>query len=724
MSVSNKVDQFIKDSDVAHRIIHGDADEVVETEGGPVPSFAKAIGGMTDFKERLVAVETSQGSGVVGRATLAELIADLSPVAGTLIRVTNDSNASNNGTWRKLGAPGTGSWVQAADDVSELRQLVPLKADRVDLVSVNERLQDPWDTGMAQASTADFIPLVGGVDPEGNHWALLWYRKSDGAVVVGGQTLQSSALLGDRLAGMAAADGLSVIPLAAIADEQGNHFATTWYDPQLRQLLVNGSAMQSAEDLGVALAGMVAADADVIVLAATRDGQGQCNANVWYDPKTGQLKKNGTPIGEVHLVYAPARALQAQQIPAQAEVMHLVTYGQSLSKGFNSLPPYSIQQPYKNLTFRQGPKSTRQGSVGSLPGMDSLVPLVENSLNGDGVDAPLTGETPCSAWANGTTRRQALGGQDWRTSGRAFLATANGKGSASIVQLLPGGSTDMGEWWQVMADAIEQGHALASAAGKSYVLPAWLYLQGEGDNANQGNAGGVYLSRLIELRTAVTAKYQAVTGSTYTPWVGVYQTYGRSRRDRPHATLDQLEFAESQPNAFHLTALYHLSLAADGHLTALGSFWVGEYAAKRTAQLLAGVSPQWLRSGTATVRGRLVRYAPREIPVAPLRLHIDQHLRPVQDMGFQVRDEQGVIALQSTQIGPRGDDVLLTLARDPVGELQLRYALDYLPEGQLDYGGSAGGNLVDSDPETFTFNASEYPLYNVSPHFQIPVIPL
>jgi hypothetical protein len=40
-NVSEKIDQFIADTEVAHQIIHGDNQTLVTTEGGPVRTFAK-----------------------------------------------------------------------------------------------------------------------------------------------------------------------------------------------------------------------------------------------------------------------------------------------------------------------------------------------------------------------------------------------------------------------------------------------------------------------------------------------------------------------------------------------------------------------------------------------------------------------------------------------------------------------------------------------------------
>jgi lysophospholipase L1-like esterase len=49
MSLKNKVSQFQTDADIAHDIVHGDAQKVVQTEGGPVRSFAKLIADSEQF---------------------------------------------------------------------------------------------------------------------------------------------------------------------------------------------------------------------------------------------------------------------------------------------------------------------------------------------------------------------------------------------------------------------------------------------------------------------------------------------------------------------------------------------------------------------------------------------------------------------------------------------------------------------------------------------------
>src|SRR5690606_40649581 len=67
------------------------------------------------------AATLAASTGIVkGYATKADMDADLAHDEGTLALVTNDSTAANNGTYRKSGGSGTGSWVKSADRVTEL----------------------------------------------------------------------------------------------------------------------------------------------------------------------------------------------------------------------------------------------------------------------------------------------------------------------------------------------------------------------------------------------------------------------------------------------------------------------------------------------------------------------------------------------------------------------------------------------------------------------------
>jgi hypothetical protein len=68
------------------------------------------------LSSRIGAVEIGQSSSIVAFDTQANLYAYLTPGDKSVGYVMNDSTPAKNGTYRKVGATGTGSWVQSAYD--------------------------------------------------------------------------------------------------------------------------------------------------------------------------------------------------------------------------------------------------------------------------------------------------------------------------------------------------------------------------------------------------------------------------------------------------------------------------------------------------------------------------------------------------------------------------------------------------------------------------------
>ncbi len=66
--------------------------------------------------DKVNAAYIGQSAASIGYATKADLDADLTPADGVLAIVTNDATATANGTYRKSGDTGTGSWVQSSYD--------------------------------------------------------------------------------------------------------------------------------------------------------------------------------------------------------------------------------------------------------------------------------------------------------------------------------------------------------------------------------------------------------------------------------------------------------------------------------------------------------------------------------------------------------------------------------------------------------------------------------
>ncbi|HEY1035536.1 MAG TPA: sialate O-acetylesterase [Pseudoxanthomonas sp.] len=115
-----------------------------------------SAGGVAEH-DRLVAVELAQTSGAIGYATKANMDADLAHDAGALALVTNDPTAENNGTYRKTGASGAGSWVPSADRVTALEaDVAELKDDTALLVSLDAPVRQTNRQGFQYA------------DPDGN----------------------------------------------------------------------------------------------------------------------------------------------------------------------------------------------------------------------------------------------------------------------------------------------------------------------------------------------------------------------------------------------------------------------------------------------------------------------------------------------------------------------------------------------------------------------------
>lgn len=405
----------------------------------------------------------------------------------------------------------------------------------------------------------------------------------------------------------------------------------------------------------------------------------------------------------------------------EASILHSLGYGQSLSVGSRGTPPISTVQPYLNLTFLNGPRST--GRVGTLGGLTGTAPCVENELVGDGGSDQ--GETHCSAAANQAVRLAAKeNGVDWAT-GPATLASTAGHGSYSIAMLSPGELVGGVEWWKNWEDHIQAGHDLALAAGKTYAASDFVWIQGEANAQHLGGATlgtfAYYLEKLTALRAAMQARYQDITGQTNRPaWLSYQTTWGVA--NNKNIALAQAAYCADPANhAYLVTPCYHLPFADDNiHLTRVGSYLLGHYMGRARKTLIYDkAKPQSIVPVGATYDG--VRVELRcKVPVLPLVLDTTS-LAPTTAYGFTVIDGVGSVPLTDAAVSASGDGVIFTLGRAISGAATLRYALDNLAPG-LNINGAASGNLRDSEWETTTVGGVTYPLYNVAPHFELSII--
>lgn len=119
--------EFIKGSQLPPADpLTGDEYFIVVQGGGSKRSLADDVAALVApiataaVEDRMDTIEAAQSAGSIGYATKADMDADLAHDEGTLALVTNDGTGSNNGTYRKTGASGAGSWVQSADRVTGL----------------------------------------------------------------------------------------------------------------------------------------------------------------------------------------------------------------------------------------------------------------------------------------------------------------------------------------------------------------------------------------------------------------------------------------------------------------------------------------------------------------------------------------------------------------------------------------------------------------------------
>lgn len=159
------------------------------------------------LRDRVSILETGQSAGMVGFASKAEMDADLSHPDKAVAVVTNDATAANNGAYRKIGAPGSGSWVKSADRVSGVEGRVAaeeVKSNRVDFdlarvrsfvshaLTLTQNSFWAYSTGVLTSFAADFrsadaVAVSAGMvvkvtaKVEGALTALAVFKKADGS---------------------------------------------------------------------------------------------------------------------------------------------------------------------------------------------------------------------------------------------------------------------------------------------------------------------------------------------------------------------------------------------------------------------------------------------------------------------------------------------------------------------------------------------------------------
>lgn len=388
----------------------------------------------------------------------------------------------------------------------------------------------------------------------------------------------------------------------------------------------------------------------------------------------------------------------------------IIGYGQSLSVGAQSLPLLSTAQPYSNLTFNAGPRST--GPAGFNPGLTTTKALVEDTnANYSGFTNP--GETPCSGAANSFSQCVAArAGLD--PASAIVLASTAGHGGYRIDELRKASS-----WYPLLMEHVQAGFDLAPG---TYACNVIVWVQGEAD-AIAGTTAASYLAALLELQRDLHADIAAITGQASPVYLVVMQTTHLATTAGGDILQAQYDAAAATDEIIIASPMYHLARYADNiHLTNSSSRRVGAMVGNVAASLIGeGVIPQKWRCVSAVARGTALRVK-FNAPVLPLLLDTTD-LAATTDHGFKVVDGTGTLTLSAIAVD--GDDeVVITLNRALGSAPKLRYARDYMAAGGPSIDGGASGNLRDSNAATVTLDGTEVPLWTPCPAFETAIIKL
>ena len=455
------------------------------------------------------------------------------------------------------------------------------------------------------------------------------------------------------------------------------------------------------------------------VTAVLTDNEGR--VLLGFDSETSKI------VGAIEATSTSTYTLENLDNPIiERQINHFLFYGQSLSVGASGQSALSTTQPYSNITFTGGVKSTKSGGTGWNAGLGGFKPLVEDNITGDYEATNYRGETVCSGAAKYATELRAID-DGLATDSHIILASTAGHGGYSISQLSKA-SADVTHdstntvvsptnWYGVLLDQITAAKTIATADSKTYGVPVVGWLQGEADRTM---TAATYVSNLIALKNDIKSDIHTATSNSDPMYFLTYQSpYGAALSDT-QVHLAQLAAAQQDDDIFLASPCYFMPSADGTHLTNVGYIWLGHYFGRAYKQLVSGKKPKWINPISATARTTTLTVK-FDVPVSPLRFDAIT-LPSTTDKGFKVVDDTGTLTLSDIQV-INGDSVQITLNRALGTNPVVRYAIDYLGTG-CQFTSGASGNLCDSDLATVTINSSVKPMFNVCPHFKLNIIKL
>ncbi len=368
----------------------------------------------------------------------------------------------------------------------------------------------------------------------------------------------------------------------------------------------------------------------------------------------------------------------------KTDIMHLFSYGQSLSRGTMCVNPINTTQPYQNLTFRTGVLDRDYENADYT----SFIPLIAWD-NGKG-----EAESPICGFANGFVELQLSKGdasEMWQMFG-----SAPGEGGRSVSYLSKGNSSRYADLLKQVSGAM----ATANKLSKTYSVWAVAWTQAEQDY--EGNTSRIaFKQRLIQLHDDLKTDIPKITGQKFTPPLICYQNashryYKKLRNDLGLALLD----ASLERNDIMIACpMYQFEYYWDSlHLIAETSQQLGKYYA-RALDYVMTTGEKWLplQVKNIIVQGRII-----DIEFTKNNLVFDTNLvTQTHNLGFDIWQNDILQDLISSVTLADKSRVRIVLSADLPSGAYLTYARgrdgDPYKSGKFE---GARGNLRDSNGDT------------------------
>jgi hypothetical protein len=392
-------------------------------------------------------------------------------------------------------------------------------------------------------------------------------------------------------------------------------------------------------------------------------------------------------------------------------INHVLSYGQSLSNGWEGSPALTRQPRLDTLMFGESVRPASENAASWDPvGGPAFCPLratVQQHWGGPVMPPDLVAAMPPrDALLGETVLEAAL--NHWRARmgtdadpGWQLLGSACGVGGRPIEALSRGADPEL---FNRLRDCVRGARSLATATGRSYRIVAIILMQGEHNNFAVGGTldkeryGGLMRRLYADIVDEVV---RGIAGQDLAPALFTYQTGGKHATGTNSIPQAQLETSLSLPGCFMAGPCYPMPTKID-HLDANGYRWLGAQFGKVMHRVLSlGEAWRPLHPVAAVRDGNAVRLS-FHVPHPPLawgRPYVGHRATDVPDRGFAMFDGAGEVPIS---------DVALT---GPT-ELRIAAARPLCPGVRVQYASAARGGhgcLHDSDP-TVSDDVYEYAL--------------